>query len=106
MEMMNRNANELDLFSALDLINELTRRGYDLRGAYEKSEMNSKMKNAFHSINWENWVEDDGQSFKLGEVYWSRLEWAKGEQENDEIVDLMQDIQDTICPILNLLDNQ
>lgn len=105
MEMMNRNPSELDLFSALDLINELTRRGYDLRGAYEKSEMNSKMKNAFNSINWENWVEDDGQSFKLGEVYWSRLEWAKGEQEDDEIVDLMQDIQDTICPILNLLDN-
>ena len=104
--MMNKNASELDLFSTMDLINELARRGYDLNGAYEKSEMRNRVTNALHSITWENWQEADGQAFKLGEVYWSRLEWAKGEQEDDEIVDLIQDIQDTICPILNLLDNQ
>lgn len=105
MEMINKNASELDLFSAMDLINELTRRGYDLNGAYEKSEMNGRVKNALDSIIWENWQEADGQAFKLGEVYWSQLEWAKGEQEDEEIAELLQEIQDTICPILNLLDN-
>ena len=96
----------LDLYSASDLIAELKERGYDVNGIHEKSEMNNRMANALHSIDWENWQEADGQPFKLGEVYWSRLEWAKGEQEDDEIVDIIQDIQDTICPILNLLDNQ
>ncbi len=105
MELMN-NSNDIHLCSSADLLQELSRRGYDVNAIHEKNEMRNRVINALHLIDWDNWLEKDGQPFKLGDVYWSRLEWAKGEQEDDEIVDIIQDIQDTICPILNLLDNQ
>jgi hypothetical protein len=105
MEMIN-NSNDIQLCSSFDLLAELSRRGYDVNAIHEKGEMNKRVTRLIDQIEWDNWVEEDGQAFKVGEVYWSRLEWAKGEQEDDEIVELLQDIQDTICPILNLLDNQ
>lgn len=105
MEMMNKNASELDLFSALDLINELTRRGYNLNGAHDKSEMSKRVNTAIDEINFENYEHEDGQPYKLGEVYWSKLEWIRGELEDEEMAGILYDIQETICPILNLLDN-
>lgn len=109
MEMMNRNAKDLDLFSALDLINELARRGYNLSGAHEKSEMKTRMTKAMNEVNWSNWEQEDGTHFKLGDVYYSQLDWIKESQlidEDDEAYDTILALQETICPILNLLDNE
>ena len=58
--------------------------------------------------------------YKLGEVYYCKLDWIKeymlGEkyttyeegydEELDEKLEIINDLQETICPILNLLDNE
>ena len=106
MELMNKNASELDLFASSDLIAELSRRGYDVNAIYEKSEMYKRVQVAIDEIDFENYEHEDGEPYKLGEVYWSKLEWIRGEQEDEEMAGILYDIQETICPILNLLDNQ
>lgn len=103
---MNKNASELDLFASSDLIAELSRRGYDVNAIYEKSEMHKRVSRAIDEIDFENYEHEDGEPYKLGEVYWSKLEWIRGELEDEEMAGILYDIQETICPILNLLDNQ
>lgn len=75
---------------------------------------------AFNRINWDNWTDDEtGDTYKLGEVYFSKLEWMKeyilgskyatyvegDDCELDEMLDIITDLQETIMPILNKLDN-
>lgn len=104
MEMIN-NSNDIHLCSSFDLLAELSRRGYDVNAIYEKSEMSKRMQTALNEIDWENYEHEDGQPYKLGEVYWSKLEWIRGEFYDTEMESVLYDIQETICPILNLLDN-
>lgn len=107
MELINRPAEELDLFSTSDLLAELVRRGYDTSGFHEKSDMQRFITKAYNAVNWENWENEDGTYFKLGDVYWSKLDWIKETlDEDDEAYDTINDLQETIVPILNLLDNQ
>lgn len=105
MELMN-NSNDIHLCSSADLLQELSRRGYDVNAIYEKSEMYKRVQVAIDEIDFENYEHEDGQPYKLGEVYWSKLEWIRGELEDEEMAGILYDIQETICPILNLLDNQ
>jgi hypothetical protein len=105
MEMMNETPSHLDLFATSDMIAELIRRGYNVDGLYEKMEMGKRVQTALNEINFENYEHEDGQPYKLGEVYWSKLEWIRGELEDEEMAGILYDIQETICPILNLLDN-
>jgi hypothetical protein len=107
MELVNENPTKLDLFATSDLIAELSRRGYDVNAIYEKNSMSKLIKTAMNEVVWDNWEEDDGTYMKLGDVYWSKLDWIKDTlDEDDEAYDTINDLQETICPILNLLDNE
>ena len=87
----------LKAISTSDLLVELSQR----------DEFKSIMTKAFNVVTWDNWSDDDGNPYKLGDVYWSKLDWIKDElDEDDEAYDTINDIQETICPILNLLDNE
>ncbi len=59
---------------------------------------------ALNNINWDNWEEEDGTYYKLGDVYWNKLEWMKEHIEDEEMLDIINDLQETIVPILNELD--
>jgi hypothetical protein len=59
---------------------------------------------ALNTINWENWEEEDGTYYKLGDVYFNKLEWLKEHIEDEEMLDIITDLQETIVPILNELD--
>lgn len=73
---------------------------------------------ALNRVHWENWEEEDGTYTKLGDVYLNKLEWLKehllgskfttyeeGEDaELDEMLGIIDDLQETIVPILNELD--
>lgn len=59
---------------------------------------------ALNTINWSNWEDEDGSYFKLGDVYYSKLEWLKEHIEDEEMLDIINDLQETIVPILNELD--
>lgn len=59
---------------------------------------------ALNTINWDNWEEEDGTYYKLGDVYWNKLEWMKEHIEDEEMIDIINDLQETIVPILNELD--
>jgi hypothetical protein len=59
---------------------------------------------ALNTINWDNWEEEDGTYYKLGDVYWNKLEWMKEHIEDEEMLDIINDLQETIIPILNELD--
>lgn len=61
-------------------------------------------KTALNTINWSNWEDEDGSYFKLGDVYYSKLEWMKEHIEDEEMLDIINDLQETIVPILNELD--
>ena len=109
MELVNENPTKLDLFATSDLIAELSRRGYNVNAIYEKDSMSNLIRTAMNEVNWSNWEQEDGTHFKLGDVYWSQLDWIKESQlidEDDEAYDTLISIQETICPILNLLDNE
>lgn len=83
--------------------------------------MKELLTKAFNRINWDNWTnEETNEPNKLGEVYYCKLEWMKeyilgskyitykeGEDsELDEMLDIITDLQETISPILNELDNE
>lgn len=107
MELVNENPTKLDLFATSDLLAELSRRGYDTYAIYEKNSMSKLIRTAMNEVNWSNWENEDKTHMKLGEVYWSKLDWIKDElDEDDEAYDTITDLQETICPILNLLDNE
>lgn len=59
---------------------------------------------ALNNINWDNWEEEDGTYYKLGDVYWNKLEWMKEHVKDDEMLDIINDLQENIVPILNELD--
>jgi hypothetical protein len=59
---------------------------------------------ALNRVNWDNWEEEDGSYFKLGDVYFNKLEWLKEHIEDEEMLDIITDLQETIVPILNELD--
>ena len=59
---------------------------------------------ALNNINWDNWEEEDGTYYKLGDVYWNKLEWMKEHIEDEEMLDIINDLQENIVPILNELD--
>jgi hypothetical protein len=61
-------------------------------------------KTALNTINWSNWEEEDGTYYKLGDVYFNKLEWLKEHIEDEEMLDIINDLQETIVPILNELD--
>ncbi len=87
----------LKSISTSDLLAELLKR----------DEVKSLMTSANNAIIWDNWENEDKTHMKLGEVYWSKLDWIKDElDEDDEAYDTINDLQETICPILNLLDNE
>jgi hypothetical protein len=108
LTMLNKNASELDLFSTSDLVSELVRRGYSASGFHDKGDMHKCIKKAINAVNWDNWQDEDtGQPHKLGDVYYCKLDWIKETlDEDDEAYSTIEDIQETICPILNLLDNE
>jgi hypothetical protein len=87
----------LKAISTLDLLAELLKR----------DEVKSLMTTANNAINWSNWENEDKTPYKLGDVYYCKLDWIKETlDEDDEAYDTITDIQETICPILNLLDNE
>jgi hypothetical protein len=97
----------LKSISTSDLLNELSRRGYDQNFFNLMISFNSRMTKAYDAVNWSNWENEDKTHMKLGEVYWSKLDWIKDTlDEDDEAYDTITDLQETICPILNLLDNE
>jgi hypothetical protein len=106
--MANENPSKLDMFSSSDLIMELGRRGYTMSGIHDKDEMKKCMTKAFNAICWDNWEDEEtGQPDKLGHVYYCKLDWIKETlEEDDEMYSIIEDLQETICPILNLLDNE
>ena len=120
MELLNENPTKLDLFATSDLIAELSRRGYKVNAIYEKDSMSKDIITAMNRISWDNWENEDGTHYKLGGVYFCKLDWIKeymlGEkyttyeegydEELDEKLDIINDLQETICPILNLIDNE
>lgn len=59
---------------------------------------------ALNNINWDNWEEEDGTYYKLGDVYWNKLEWMKEHVKDEEMLDIINDLQENIVPILNELD--
>lgn len=102
---------ELSNATTQDLVSELSRRGYivNLDSQFCESNMSNLVRAAMNEVNWSNWEQEDGTHFKLGDVYWSQLDWIKESQlidEDDEAYDTLISIQETICPILNLLDNE
>lgn len=107
MELLNENPTKLDLFTTSDLIAELSRRGYNVNAIYEKDSMSKDILTAMNRVSWDNWKNEDGTHYKLGDVYYCKLDWIMETlDEDDEAYDTLQDIQETICPILNLLDNE
>lgn len=107
MELVNENPTKLDLFATSDLIAELSRRGYNVNAIYEKDSMSKDIRTAMNRVSWDNWENEDGTHYKLGDVYYCKLDWIMETlDEDDEAYDTLQDIQETICPILNLLDNE
>jgi len=87
----------LKSISTSDLLAELLKR----------DEVKSLITTANNAITWDNWSDDDGNPYKLGEVYYCKLDWIKETlDEDDEAYFTIEDLQETICPILNLLDNE
>lgn len=102
---------ELSNATTQNLVSELSRRGYivNLDSQFCESNMSNLVRAAINEVNWSNWEQEDGTHFKLGDVYYSQLDWIKESQlidEDDEAYDTILALQETICPILNLLDNE
>lgn len=67
--------------------------------------LDTQLQTAFNTINWDNWMnENTNEPMKLGDVYWNKLEWIKDHLEDEEMLDIIDDLQMTIVPILNELD--
>lgn len=81
--------------------------------------MEKLLGNAINAINWDNWTDEDtNEPAKLGDVYYCKLDWLKehllgskfttyeeGEDaELDKMLGIIDDLQETIVPILNELD--
>ena len=79
----------------------------------------TQLQKAMNVVNWDNWTDDEtNEPAKLGDVYYCKLDWLKehllgskfttyeeGEDcELDEMLDIINDLQETIVPILNELD--
>ena len=66
---------------------------------------------AIREINWENYHDEEDESkgyFKLGQVFFSQLEWIKENLEQndstDELIDYITEIQNA-CEVFNILDD-
>lgn len=63
---------------------------------------------ANNAIVWDNWVDEEtGRYNKLGDVYWCKLDWIKeslNPETHEEFISIIEDLQETICPILNEID--
>jgi len=67
--------------------------------------LDTQLQTAFNTINWDNWMnENTNEPMKLGDVYWNKLEWMRDHLEDEEMLDIIDDLQMTIVPILNELD--
>ena len=81
--------------------------------------LETQLQKAMNVVNWDNWTDDEtNEPAKLGDVYYCKLDWLKehllgskfttyeeGEDcELDEMLDIINDLQETIVPILNELD--
>lgn len=67
--------------------------------------LETQLQKAINTVNWDNWTDDEtDEPMKLGDVYWSKLEWVKEHLKDDEMLDIITDLQETIVPILNELD--
>lgn len=66
------------------------------------------LQKAINTICWDNWTDEDtGEPMKLGDVYNCKLDWLKESldaDEHEEFIGMIEDIQETIVPILNQLD--
>lgn len=67
--------------------------------------LETQLQTAYNAINWDNWTnENTNEPMKLGDVYWNKLEWMKDHLEDEEMLDIIDDLQMTIVPLLNELD--
>lgn len=67
--------------------------------------LETQLQKAINTVNWDNWTDDEtDEPMKLGDVYWNKLEWLKEHLKDDEMLDIITDLQETIVPILNELD--
>jgi hypothetical protein len=67
--------------------------------------LETQLQKAINTVNWDNWTDDEtDEPMKLGDVYWNKLEWVKEHLKDDEMLDIITDLQETIVPILNELD--
>ncbi len=67
--------------------------------------LDAQLQTALNTINWDNWMnENTNEPMKLGGVYWNKLEWMRDHLEDEEMLDIIDDLQMTIVPILNELD--
>lgn len=69
----------------------------------------NQLQTAINRICWDNWTDDDtNEPAKLGDVYYCKLDWLKDHLKDDEdleeMLDIINDLQETIVPILNELD--
>lgn len=67
--------------------------------------LETQLQKAINTVNWDNWTDDEtDEPMKLGDVYWNKLEWVKEHLKDEEMIDIINDLQETIVPILNELD--
>ena len=71
--------------------------------------MEKLLGNAINAINWDNWTDEEtDKPAKLGDVYYCKLDWLKDHLKDDEdleeMLGIIDDLQETIVPILNELD--
>lgn len=84
----------------------------------EENKISDHLESLSGGISWDNWqeVDDEGDEtdeyVKLWEVMYSKLEWIKeflisavGEDiEKSEYIQIINDLQEHVCPILSTLD--
>lgn len=71
--------------------------------------LETQLQKAMNVVNWDNWTDDEtNEPAKLGDVYYCKLDWLKDHLKDDEdleeMLDIINDLQETIVPILNELD--
>ena len=69
----------------------------------------NQLQTAINRICWDNWTDEvTNEPAILGDVYYCKLDWLKGHLKDDEdleeMLDIINDLQETIVPILNELD--
>lgn len=61
--------------------------------------------NLTQSICWENWLDEDGNTFTIGDVFMNRLQWLLESNElTEEATDTIQDLIKLVCPLLDEID--